>query len=521
MTTAPDHRGTDALLAAVAGRVRLIELGQPFFTGMPCSPNHPGFRMTLIRRHGDMVRPDGGSAANEIIVTGGHVGTHVDALVHVSHDGLLHGGVDAGEAQTGGRVQRARRRAHARPAHPRRAARRRRGATGVDACPRGYGVTAADLDGRGGPRGRGAAARATSRWSAPAGPATSTTPPAYLGQEAGVPGATTTPPSGWPPRGVVATGADTTAYEQIPAGRGAHACCPCTGSCWSRTASTSSSTSTSRTSPRPGSTEFLVRAGPAADRRRHRLPASARSRRSRHDRARPSSTRLAALAVDDRGVDGLPDAVCAQDVARRVLDVLGQQPGRAPDEVAGHGRHAPLVGGWGGREPRHRDRAGPRAARRRAAALVNGTLAHSPRLRRHPPAVGPAPLGVRRARRAGGGRGDRRQRGGAARRGRRRHRGGRAGSAWPATTRRSATRCSSSADCTPPRSAARSGRAVAAATRRGLDAERRSRTRSAIAASHGLRAARGQPHRRHGQARALRMGRPRGRRRRRPGARTG
>ena len=59
---------TDPLLAAVAGGVRLIELGQPFFTGMPCSPNHPGFRMTLIRRHCDMERPDGGSAANEIIV---------------------------------------------------------------------------------------------------------------------------------------------------------------------------------------------------------------------------------------------------------------------------------------------------------------------------------------------------------------------------------------------------------------------------------------------------------------------
>ena len=86
---------TDALLTAVRGGVRLIELGHPFSTGMPCSPNHPGFRMTLIRRHGDMVRPDGGSASNEIIVTGGHVGTHVDALSHVSHDGLMYGGVDA------------------------------------------------------------------------------------------------------------------------------------------------------------------------------------------------------------------------------------------------------------------------------------------------------------------------------------------------------------------------------------------------------------------------------------------
>ncbi|WP_327085137.1 cyclase family protein [Nonomuraea sp. NBC_01738] len=71
---------------------RVIDLAQPMRKGMPQSPNHPPFRMVLERRHGDMVRADGGSAANEIIVTGGHVGTHVDALAHVSHDGLLYGG---------------------------------------------------------------------------------------------------------------------------------------------------------------------------------------------------------------------------------------------------------------------------------------------------------------------------------------------------------------------------------------------------------------------------------------------
>ncbi|MEV0616492.1 cyclase family protein [Nonomuraea sp. NPDC050404] len=79
---------------------RVLDLAQPMRTGMPQSPNHPPFRMTLERRHGDLVRPDGGSAANELIVTGGHVGTHVDALAHVSQDGLLHGGLPAGEAMS-------------------------------------------------------------------------------------------------------------------------------------------------------------------------------------------------------------------------------------------------------------------------------------------------------------------------------------------------------------------------------------------------------------------------------------
>ena len=67
---------------------------------MPQSPNHPPFRFALERRHGDMVRADGGSAANEIIVLGGHVGTHVDALAHVSHDNKLFGGLDAASVQS-------------------------------------------------------------------------------------------------------------------------------------------------------------------------------------------------------------------------------------------------------------------------------------------------------------------------------------------------------------------------------------------------------------------------------------
>jgi kynurenine formamidase len=76
---------------------RVIDLAQPLRRGIPVSPNHPAFEIALLRRHGDMMRPDGGSAANEIIVMGGHVGTHIDALAHVSHDGRLHGGLDATE----------------------------------------------------------------------------------------------------------------------------------------------------------------------------------------------------------------------------------------------------------------------------------------------------------------------------------------------------------------------------------------------------------------------------------------
>jgi len=81
---------------------KVYDLSHPLGQQMPVSPNHPGFRLALLRRHGDRVRADGGSAANELMVLGGHSGTHLDALFHVSHNGLLFGGANAAEAQQGG-----------------------------------------------------------------------------------------------------------------------------------------------------------------------------------------------------------------------------------------------------------------------------------------------------------------------------------------------------------------------------------------------------------------------------------
>ena len=215
---APTTPGTRALLDAVARGPRTIELGQPLFTGMPCSPNHPGFRMTLIRRHGDMVRPDGGSASNEILVTGGHVGTHVDALAHVSHDGCLHGGVDALEAQIGG-------------VHTEHGAERippmiTRGVLldvaatrGVAVLEPGEGVTADDLaaaaERAGVEPARGDVALVRTGWARHFDDAVT-----YLGQSDGVPGVTEDGARWLAERGVVATGSDTTAFERIPPGAG-------------------------------------------------------------------------------------------------------------------------------------------------------------------------------------------------------------------------------------------------------------------------------------------------------------
>ncbi len=85
------------------GDSTVFDLGRQLRNGMAQSPNHPAFRHCLDRRHGDFVRSDGGSAAADLLVTGCHVGTHVDALAHVSHQGVLHGGVATQTAQVGGR----------------------------------------------------------------------------------------------------------------------------------------------------------------------------------------------------------------------------------------------------------------------------------------------------------------------------------------------------------------------------------------------------------------------------------
>jgi kynurenine formamidase len=94
---------SDLLLDAVQTGIRVVDLGRQLRVGMPQSPNHPQFWHTLPRRHGDAVRHGGGSAANDMITTGTHVGTHIDALAHVSQDGKLFGGADAVQAGIGGK----------------------------------------------------------------------------------------------------------------------------------------------------------------------------------------------------------------------------------------------------------------------------------------------------------------------------------------------------------------------------------------------------------------------------------
>lgn len=126
-------------------QLSVVDLAHDLHRGMPVSPNHPAFSMALQRRHGDVVRADGGSSANELIVTGGHVGTHVDALAHVSQDGLLHDGTPTGDVED--------HQGFARLGIDEFAPMVGRGVLldvaathGVDVLPAGYEITAADLD---------------------------------------------------------------------------------------------------------------------------------------------------------------------------------------------------------------------------------------------------------------------------------------------------------------------------------------------------------------------------------------
>ncbi len=203
-------------LLVTGATVQVIDLAQPVHPAIPSSPNHPGYKHALLRRHGDAVRVDGTSGANDILTLGTHTATHMDALAHISHDGLLHGGVSAAEAQTGGRFLE-----HGihtvEPVVTPGLLLDVPGALGVDRLEAGQPVGVADLekalDGRSLSPGSALLVRTgwAQLWDSPAD---------FLSHDGGVPGPTAEASAwlaSWRPRVV---GSDTTAFEHIPAGEG-------------------------------------------------------------------------------------------------------------------------------------------------------------------------------------------------------------------------------------------------------------------------------------------------------------
>jgi kynurenine formamidase len=91
------------LLAAISAGAKVYELSHAMAPSMPVYHQHIPYSLALHRRHGDphpQVRQDGSSFANEVIVTSGHSGTHIDALGHFSRNGCLHGGIKVSEVET-------------------------------------------------------------------------------------------------------------------------------------------------------------------------------------------------------------------------------------------------------------------------------------------------------------------------------------------------------------------------------------------------------------------------------------
>lgn len=78
----------------------VYDLAQPLSHGIPHHPNHPPYSFVLTRAHGEYAYPDGVSTAGDAICLGGHVGTHVDALAHVSRNGAVYGDRDVIEHQS-------------------------------------------------------------------------------------------------------------------------------------------------------------------------------------------------------------------------------------------------------------------------------------------------------------------------------------------------------------------------------------------------------------------------------------
>ena len=214
---------TDAMLAAIDAGFRTYDLARPFLAGMPQSPNHPVYAHALQRRHGDMVREDGGSASNDIIVLGTHVGTHMDAIAHVSHEGELFGGLDAEANQVGGR--------HRElgidsvvPLVSRGLLLDVPAALGLPACEPGYEITPADLDAcllRQGVRPRkGDVLLVRSGWGSRWDDSV-----AYVGKDSGVPGVGEAGARWLATHEPAAVGADSIAFERVEAGKG-HAVLP-------------------------------------------------------------------------------------------------------------------------------------------------------------------------------------------------------------------------------------------------------------------------------------------------------
>jgi kynurenine formamidase len=81
-------------------RAEMYDLGLTLEPGMPHGDAHSPFLYSLIKGHGQVRYRGGTSSATDMFTMGTHVGTHVDAVGHVSRDGRIHGDCAIAEKQS-------------------------------------------------------------------------------------------------------------------------------------------------------------------------------------------------------------------------------------------------------------------------------------------------------------------------------------------------------------------------------------------------------------------------------------
>jgi len=84
-------------------KLKIYDLGQPYFNDMPVHPEDPPFLFTILKHHSETRKKfekiaPGFSYSLELVVTSMHSGTHVDALAHMARYMKLFNDVPVEEA---------------------------------------------------------------------------------------------------------------------------------------------------------------------------------------------------------------------------------------------------------------------------------------------------------------------------------------------------------------------------------------------------------------------------------------
>src|SRR5690606_16084485 len=118
----------------------------PYHAEIPHHPAHSPFIYGMSRMHGDMEYQDGICTANDIITTGSHTGTHIDAIGHVSCHGYLHDNisVQGNQSKTSGLAVKGIE--HTKPIIKRAILLDIASLKNVPFLPHGYGITKEDIE---------------------------------------------------------------------------------------------------------------------------------------------------------------------------------------------------------------------------------------------------------------------------------------------------------------------------------------------------------------------------------------